>query len=678
MKTILTFLLLTISTFNLFALEVTVGNANADYITDGIDDQVEIQAAIDDVANNGGGTVNLLAQTYTTSSRIIPKSNVALSGMGSNQTIISGTHTFDYVIFNNQAPVDNFHLQNLTIDANNAQNASGVRLNYATNCTIRKVKFIKVTCDGWHLILGIHGDQPEILQADFSRNNLVDNCEFDGHSGSLEMLLIFNTKNSIIQNCIFKNKTRNCPNDGNAPVLGLWQRTDSILIKNCEFLNNESSEAIYYSSSSFNTMITDCSFNNTGSIRGANDSDWEAINDLYPHAKGLKIEGCTFNGGANDRTKMAIQLGGIQTVLIKDCTIEKYEEGITFQGGHTLAGNGHNAPKHWAVINTIIKNSNPNDDVHGLHGGVLFTEGTNLNGFFICGNIFDDQVNPTMRYPLIFEYLNPTIYPTQTYDSIFILGTELSPIAPYNQIQFNHEVNRGADLIFEDCENGSPPSFCDICDTPQSMASYVDLMDNYDVATAQKMADLAALSITPSSCNFDNVAIVLKEEAINGIVTGNTIETNGVVTVNHSSTLKASESIRLTEGFHVQGNTPFLAMIEDCSTATLRETLITNRSLVELKDTNFEDKGEQLELIIYPNPFKLQTTIDYSIPKTTNSSIYLLNALGSHQQILVDNQLLEKGRHQLTLNSEKLNTGTYFLMIQSGEAIETQRLIILK
>ncbi|MFK7979956.1 MAG: hypothetical protein AB8G86_08245 [Saprospiraceae bacterium] len=134
--------------------------------------------------------------------------------------------------------------------------------------------------------------------------------------------------------------------------------------------------------------------------------------------------------------------------------------------------------------------------MHGLHGGCLFTEGTNLNGFFICGRIFDDQSNPTMRYPIIFEYLDPTIYPTQTYDSIFILGTELSPIPPFNPIQFNHQVVRGDDLIFEDCAATPAPNFCATCATPQDMATYADLMDDYDVVTAQKMVTLDALAIT--------------------------------------------------------------------------------------------------------------------------------------------------------------------------------------
>ncbi len=659
------------------AQTLTVGSTNADYLTDGVSDEIEIQAAIDALAGSNGGIVFLNAQTFNLGDKIVPKSNVQLIGMGINQTILKSTHTHGHVLFNNHVPIDNFHLKQLTIDPSSAQNASGVRLEYATNCSVTYTKFVNVTCDGWHLVFGIQGGYPEVTELDFSRNNLVDHCEFDGHQGSLEMLLVFNSKNTTISNSIFKNKTRGCPTDGNAPVVGLWQRTDSILIENCQFINNESSEAFYYSSSSFNTIIKNCQFNNTGSIRGTNDSDWEEVNELYDYAENLKIERCDFTGGMNDRTKMAIQLGGIKNVLVKDCNITAYEEGITFQGGSTSEGNGHQAPKHWAIINTVIKNSNPNDDVHGLHGGCLFTEGTNLNGFFICGRIFDDQAMPTMRYPIIFEYLNPAIYPTQTYDSIFILGTELSPISPYNQIQFNHQVVRGDDLIFEDCAITPSPSFCDLCDTPQSMATYADLMDDYDAITAQKMVDLANLSLSanPNSvCSFDNANLIIDNQSIAGTYLGTSITTQNTVTTDGSTILKAKNSIVLSTGFHAQSGSQFQATIADCSTAQA----MTKQGLSNIQHTNLTTSKtlEQPKLTVFPNPFFDQLTLDYFLPTTGTTSILMTNTLG--ESIRVYNQgIQEKGFHQMIFSTASLPKGTYFVLLRNEGATKVQKIIRL-
>ncbi len=679
MKSIL-FTILSIFLFStLHAQTVTVGSSNADYITNGINDEVEIQAAINLLANGSGGLILLHAQTFHLSSKIIPKSNVHLIGMGIDQTILKSNHTFDYVIFNNQTPIEYFSLKALTIDPSNTQNASGVRLNYATNCSIESVKFTNVTCNGWHLIFGIHGDQPEILQADFSSNNLVDNCVFDGHQGSLEMLLLFNTKNTIVRNSIFKNKTRGCPTDGNAPVLGLWQRTDSILIENCQFLNNESSEAIYYSSSSFNTIIKDCQFKNTGSIRGSNDSDWEAINELYDYAENLKIDNCDFVGGENDRTKMAIQLGAIKNVLVKNCTIEAYEEGITFQGGFTLEGNGHKAPKNWAVINTTIKNCNPNNDVHGLHGGCLFTEGTHLNGFFICGRIYDDQATPTMRYPLIFEYLDPAIYPTQTYDSIFILGTELSPIAPYNQIQFNHQVVRGENLIFEDCAANPAPNFCNVCDTPQSMTTYVDMMKPYDATTAQKILDLDALSISlnTSACLSDTDLLTIDNQVVSGDYAAISIITVNTVTTTTQATFKAKNSITLSSGFHTQAGSEFLAIIEDCSNVlTQKESAVQKKYLSQVSNLRPYQLKEVPAIKVFPNPFKDQLTIDYFIPANSKTSIYLTDILGKREWIS-PSKMRAKGNHQLVIDMDDLSAGTYFIVLKNEDTITARQVVRL-
>jgi polygalacturonase len=55
---------------------VTVGSADADYITDGTADQVQIQAAIDAVVAAGGGTIFVKAGTYSISSSIVVKSDI--------------------------------------------------------------------------------------------------------------------------------------------------------------------------------------------------------------------------------------------------------------------------------------------------------------------------------------------------------------------------------------------------------------------------------------------------------------------------------------------------------------------------------------------------------------------------------------------------------------------------
>jgi parallel beta-helix repeat protein len=74
-------------------IAVIVGASQADYITDGTTDNVEIQQAIDAVTAAGGGHVYLQAGTYNLAATINLKSNVILEGQGVGTILkpVSGT-----------------------------------------------------------------------------------------------------------------------------------------------------------------------------------------------------------------------------------------------------------------------------------------------------------------------------------------------------------------------------------------------------------------------------------------------------------------------------------------------------------------------------------------------------------------------------------------------------------
>ncbi len=59
----------------------SLNKAAANYVCDGVADNVEIQAAIDALPA-GGGKVVLLEGNYTISASIVLKSNLSLIGMG--------------------------------------------------------------------------------------------------------------------------------------------------------------------------------------------------------------------------------------------------------------------------------------------------------------------------------------------------------------------------------------------------------------------------------------------------------------------------------------------------------------------------------------------------------------------------------------------------------------------
>ncbi len=76
----------------------TVGptGSNTPYETDGTADDVQINAAISDAYSAGGGTVLLLAGTYSLATPVNLMSNVTLQGVGSALTNLVVANTFDY------------------------------------------------------------------------------------------------------------------------------------------------------------------------------------------------------------------------------------------------------------------------------------------------------------------------------------------------------------------------------------------------------------------------------------------------------------------------------------------------------------------------------------------------------------------------------------------------------
>jgi len=86
----------------------------------------------------------------------------------------------------------------------------------------------------------------------------------------------------------------------------------------------------------------------------------------------------------------------------------------------------------------------------------------------------------------------------------------------------------------------------------------------------------------------------------------------------------------------------------------------------------------------YPNPFNPSTTIRYDLPKATNVTLKLFNALGQEVALLV-NERKDAGSYQETWNAN-VPSGIYFYRLQSGDAstgsargfVETKKMIVLR
>ncbi|MFK7980113.1 MAG: 3-coathanger stack domain-containing protein, partial [Saprospiraceae bacterium] len=152
-----------------------------------------------------------------------------------------------------------------------------------------------------------------------------------------------------------------------------------------------------------------------------------------------------------------------------------------------------------------------------------------------------------------------------------------------------------------------------------------------------------------------------------------TIISTATLPENHTATFKAGTSITLKAGFHAAGT--FSASIEDCEATLLEEAPITE-ARIALNNTSV--LKQTVEMKIYPNPFYEVTTIAYDLPNKGVVTLQVFDFMGKEIAILERDLLKEKGRYEINFQANQLTSGTYFVVLRSGEHYEVQKLMLLK
>ena len=79
----------------------------------------------------------------------------------------------------------------------------------------------------------------------------------------------------------------------------------------------------------------------------------------------------------------------------------------------------------------------------------------------------------------------------------------------------------------------------------------------------------------------------------------------------------------------------------------------------------------------YPNPFNPSTSIKYSVPDNGNVKLSVYNLVGEEVRVLVDERL-DAGFYEVSFNAADLPSGTYFYSLQTGNLIQTKKMVLLK
>jgi subtilisin-like proprotein convertase family protein len=80
---------------------------------------------------------------------------------------------------------------------------------------------------------------------------------------------------------------------------------------------------------------------------------------------------------------------------------------------------------------------------------------------------------------------------------------------------------------------------------------------------------------------------------------------------------------------------------------------------------------------VYPNPFNIETTILYNLPRQEHVTLDLYNVNGQLAERLID-KITEPGYHRLTYNASQLSSGTYFLRMTAQDFVNTRKIVLVK
>jgi hypothetical protein len=103
----------------------------------------------------------------------------------------------------------------------------------------------------------------------------------------------------------------------------------------------------------------------------------------------------------------------------------------------------------------------------------------------------------------------------------------------------------------------------------------------------------------------------------------------------------------------------------------LEDTLSTGLNSIRLSASDFRLYDN------YPNPFNPTTTIEYSIPRSSEVTLKVYDLLGREVNVLVDGRQ-NAGLHKVVFNAGNLASGVYIYKIEAEKFADNKKFILIK
>ncbi len=101
-------------------------------------------------------------------------------------------------------------------------------------------------------------------------------------------------------------------------------------------------------------------------------------------------------------------------------------------------------------------------------------------------------------------------------------------------------------------------------------------------------------------------------------------------------------------------------------------TIITGNN-----DVSADGSGPLNITSIFPNPFSNSTTISFSLAQFQKVSLQIFDVSGRLVATLAD-KIFEAGENEIMWDAENVNAGIYFLKMQTGDVLKTEKLVVTK
>ena len=102
---------------------------------------------------------------------------------------------------------------------------------------------------------------------------------------------------------------------------------------------------------------------------------------------------------------------------------------------------------------------------------------------------------------------------------------------------------------------------------------------------------------------------------------------------------------------------------------------------IKVTTTGITDKNNNPEKFViypaYPNPFNNSTIISFDLPEQSPVKINIYNISGEKVKTLINSEM-QSGLYKISWNADDFSSGVYFYTIETKNAIETRKLILLK